>query len=416
MSTRAEQAEEFVHDTVQAYYDVYTDLVIEQTRNALQRDWGYTPLDRDTDTARAPGPGDEPGDVFSIPDTSPGRCVHTDLHGTDVLTAISTRTPAQVLTAPVTTSNHSPVVLHVPYFNSRPVARAYEVLTSDLGFEDVTVTFNGATGYTVTVRDAATRRLTRGERESVASYVRGDLDADAVTGREHVSIPGSGPERVEERITVTTHGWGDRIRDRCGEVTDRVTASTPGTPARRAVIRDLTGLPGVSPRTAQRAVESIAGNPRVFKAGIVDMNDAVYDVVLGVADRVLDELGVPVRLASMTGPGMYCTAPGSVNAATGLRVCRVPRERLLDAEFDPYTDGAVHWERVPGVPGTVPVVPTDTAPPTLPVITAREDGTGSYGAGGDCVVPVTPGEIVTVPTGTAVYGAAQGYAEIVERQ
>lgn len=414
-SDRKATATEFVHDAVQAYYDVYTDIVIEQTRNALQRDWGYTALNPGETLEPTRSDATEPGGVFAIPPGTGTGSVHTALHVTDVLTTIQERTPAQVLTTPASTRpTDTPLSLHVPCFESTAAARVYDLLTDDLGFEDITVTFNGATGYTVTVRDAAARTLPDDERGGVAAYVRGDLDADAVTGREHVTLPDPGTNRVEEHITLGTHGWGERVREQCAAVTGRVTSSTPGTVDRRGVIRDLTGLPGVSARTARHAVETISENPDAFAAGIVDLNDAVYDVVLGMADQVLTEHSAPVRLASTTGPGMYSPAPGSVNAATGLRVCRVPPELLLDAGFDPYTDGAVHWERVPGVPGTVTIELTGTTPPSLPVIAAVRDTTVDHAAGRDGMIPVSPGAEVTVPVGTAVYSAAKGYVEKLE--
>jgi DNA primase small subunit len=217
-----------------------------------------------------------------------------------------------------------------------------EFLVEDLGFDegDMAISFSGARGYHIHIRDPRVVSLESHERREIVDYITGtDLDLEVLARSEAFEVRTyGGMTRPLKRLRIprpTDPGW--RGRAARGIVTWLETLST--LPEEEA-LKEIQRLDGVGKVTArkvydtlfkrlgkEKALERVSGGVLdIFpRPGALSVAAQGVDIMRGATDEpVTSDIKRLIRLV------------GSLHGKTGLMVVPLTRDRLED--FDPLVE------------------------------------------------------------------------------
>ncbi|MDR5655617.1 DNA primase small subunit PriS [Halodesulfurarchaeum sp. HSR-GB] len=209
--------------------------------------------------------------------------------------------------------------------------RLLDLLETDFGFEDLTITFSGGRGYHVHVRDQSVRNLDREQRREVVEYVRGSgLSLESLLTEEPVS--GRGRKTPANRRSIpTAGGWGRRVVEHIQELTDQLLALEEPD-----AIDRLTEFDGIGEKNATAVLSVLQENTAAVEAGNVDVHPAFLPVARAMVEETVRAESSPIDEPVTTDTHRLIRLPGSLHGGTGLKV--VPIERAAVPDFDPLSD------------------------------------------------------------------------------
>ncbi|MFB6109606.1 MAG: DNA primase small subunit PriS [Halodesulfurarchaeum sp.] len=211
------------------------------------------------------------------------------------------------------------------------LVKLLDLLETDFGFEELSITFSGGRGYHVHVRDASVQELDRKQRREIVEYVRGSgLSLESLLTERPVAGRGR-KTPATQRSLPTEGGWGRRVVSQIRTLTDELRALD-----RDAAIDRLTDFEGVGEKSAEAVLSVIEENTAAVKAGNVDVHPAFLPVARAMVQRAVAADASPIDEPVTTDTHRLIRLPGSLHGGSGLRV--VPLDRDEIADFDPLSD------------------------------------------------------------------------------
>ncbi len=201
-----------------------------------------------------------------------------------------------------------------------------DLLETDFGFEDLTVTFSGSRGYHVHVRDDSVQGLERDARREIVDYVRGiGLNPDGLVRTE---MRGT----VTVRVLPTGGGWGRRVHERLLTFVDELDGM-----AREAAMDRLQELEGIGEGRAETVYGTIRNNRDAIERGNLEAGGVgLRTLVDSLIGEVVADESASIDEPVTTDTNRLIRLPGSLHGGSGLAVVRVPRADV--EEFDPLVD------------------------------------------------------------------------------
>lgn len=213
----------------------------------------------------------------------------------------------------------------------RALVKLLDILETDFGFDDLTITFSGGRGYHVHVRDPEIQSLDRKGRREIVEYVRGSgLSLEALLSEQPVG--GRGRKTPTTRRSLPTEGgWGRRVVSRIQTVSQELLESDEET-----AIERLTDFDGIGQTKAEAVLSVLRSNTDAVMAGNVDVHPAFLPVARAMIAETVEQERSPIDEPVTTDTHRLIRLPGSLHGGSGLRV--VPLERGEIDDFDPLRD------------------------------------------------------------------------------
>jgi DNA primase small subunit len=206
-----------------------------------------------------------------------------------------------------------------------------DLLETDFGFEDLSITFSGGRGYHVHVRDPSVQELDREQRREIVEYVRGSgLDLESLLTERPVAGRGR-KTPATQRSLPTDGGWGRRVVAQIRSLSAELLALD-----REDAMDRLTEFEGVGEKGAAAVLSVLSENTDAVEAGNVDVHPAFLPVARAMVQSAVKADASPIDEPVTTDTHRLIRLPGSLHGGSGLRV--VPLDREAVADFDPLSD------------------------------------------------------------------------------
>lgn len=234
-----------------------------------------------------------------------------------------------------------------------------EVLTTDLGFEDVQVVFSGGRGYHVHIRDESVQEMSRSARNEIVDY----LTATNVEF-EHITTnhPFEFPVPQFNGLYPQSAGWGKKyheyLQETLSALHDDIHSIYDSHEESKAadevagLLKDEYNVSNIGTKRAKTLVRVFTDPERYAKvrAGNLTAAPTVKILAKQLLQHAREDLGVEIDEPVTTDINRLIRLPGSLHGGSGLRVTRIPAddvsgfEPLVDAIPDIFTNHEVKIE------------------------------------------------------------------------
>lgn len=202
----------------------------------------------------------------------------------------------------------------------------YTKLSDDLGFDDITVTYNGNTGFIIRVSDDSIQNLSESGRADIANYVSGDsfdieeFPKNTETGKAAVG---------SEQVVMLAGGWYGDFYPEFIEFLEQ----TRELDKEKAVTK-LKEYPGVGQKTAEGVYETLEERFEPIIAGNIRSDNGIKKLAGGFAEEFMEGRSAYLEVAESKDREATTQFERSLNGDTGFRVLGVDDFK----EFSPLPD------------------------------------------------------------------------------
>lgn len=218
-------------------------------------------------------------------------------------------------------------------------AHLIELLTTDLGFNDLSIVFSGRRGFHVHVRDPEIKSFEKGERREIVDYVTAaGLEGEDVIRETTVSGDLGQKSPAKRRYVEVEGGWGRRKWLSFLDYVDELLAEDEDVATDR-----LEEFDGIGEKRADSALSALRKRRDEAQTARHHDNEggllahpAVHSVFKRYVASGAESTGADIDEPVTTDSRRLMRLPGSLHGGSGLMTCTVPREDF--DSFDPPTD------------------------------------------------------------------------------